>query len=233
MSTPIDEDARKARARLAAVAAGVVLVVVVTAGLLAVVAGGRHASRAGTSEATPSTTERATASSLASTDGTDRTDIDLVGVYRMPTTDDPVTFGEAYATALLTFDTTRQTFAGRRKALLAWTPCDGWFTDAQPMLDDFLGGEDTWDAAAQVHQTQSVVIQRAWVPSSVKEKMKADPAAFARTHWPFIVTVSLVRELRGDVGSNSDQPLTVSVLVSCPPSGHCVALAPGRSVVED
>lgn len=234
MSTSMDDDARKARARLAAVAAGVVLVVAVTAGLLALVAGDHHASSTSSPSSASSTTRASTVdTTVEGTDDTDRTDVNLAAVYRMPTTDDPVEFGKAYATALLTFDTTHQSLAARRKALLAWTPSDGWFTDAQPMLVDFLGGEDTWNAATQVHQTQSVVIERAWVPSSVKEKMKADPAAFKRTHWPYIVTVSLVRELRGDVGANSDQPLTVSVLVSCPPSARCVALAPGRSVVED
>jgi hypothetical protein len=164
---------------------------------------------------------------------TTRVDVGLTDAYRMPATRDPVAFGSAYARALLTYDTTRQTFSERRRALLAWTPKDGWFSDAQSMLDDFLGGTDTWDAAAAVHQSESVVIERAWVPDSVKEKMKDDRAAFARTHWPYVVTVSLVRELRGDVGSNTDLPLTLSVIVSCPPEQRCVALAPGRSVVEN
>ncbi len=159
--------------------------------------------------------------------------MNLVAVYRMPTTGDPVDFGTAYARALLTYDTTRQTFGARRAALLAWTPRSGWFNDAEPMLDDFLGGKDTWDAAVQVHQSEAVVIQRAWVPDSVKERMRTDRAGFVRTHWPYVVTVSLVREVRGDVGSNTDLPLTLSVIVSCPPKHNCVALAPGRSAVEN
>lgn len=231
----MDDEVHKGRVRLATAAGAVLAAVALTAILLAVVAGGDGSKgtsdSAGHSTSAPS--QGAAPTIPRGTDRTDRTDVNLATAYQMPTTDDPVTFGTAYVRALLTYDTTDQTFAERRTALLAWTPPNGWFTDAESMLDDFLGDQATWDAAAKVDQAQSVVINRAWVPDSVTKRMKADPAAFARTHWPYIVTVSLVRQLRGDVGSNTDLPLTVSVIVSCPPKSHCVALAPGRSVVED
>jgi hypothetical protein len=225
---------RDARLRLFGAAAVVLVVIVVTGLLLGAVAGGR--SKSGKQASTRSTTTSPT-TTVAPSEGDNTTGAnrrpDLAAAYRMPTTSDPIDFGEAYIRALLTYDTTQQTYSARRTALLRWTPEDGWFDDAEPMLDDFLGGSDSWDAVGQVHQSQTVVINRAWVPESVTKKIKADPEAFDRTHWPYIVTANVVRELRGDVGANSDLPLTVSVLVSCARHEDCVALAPGRSVVGD
>lgn len=226
---------RQARLRLFAAGTAVLAVLVVTGLLLGVVARGR--SGHGTHPTSTSTSSmpdvRGTASRGDDTSRRSAVGPDLEAAYRMPATDDPIEFGQAYIRALLTYDTTQQSYTDRRTALLGWTPGDGWFDDAEPMLDDFLGGSDTWAAATRVHQSQTVVINRAWVPESVTTRMKDDPDAFEQTHWPYIVTATVVRQLRGDVGVNSDLPFTISVLVSCPPDGTCVALAPGRSVVED
>jgi len=150
----------------------------------------------------------------------------------MPRTGDPISFGTAYVKALLTFDTTKQSLAERRAWLMAWTPPDGFYSDAGDMLDDFLPSKEVWAAAKAAHQSQTVIVQRAWIPESQKELTASTPVSELKaTRYPTIVTASVLRQVRGDPGSNQDLPLTISVAVSCPPDEPCVAYAPGRQAV--
>lgn len=226
----MDPDAHAAKVRLGVVAGVVALVVAVTVALLVGVASRGGSSGPGTGAA-PSTQPVRSKPTQTTGSSPFAGRVDLHTVYAMPAADDPVAFARAYIRALLTYDTTRQTLATRRAALMAWTPPDGFFSDAESMLDDFLGGEDTWEAAQRVHQSETVVIDRVWIPESQKRLMAREPAKVAAAHWPYVVTARVVREVRGDVGTNTDEPLTLSVIVSCPPHRDCVALAPGRSAV--
>jgi hypothetical protein len=100
------------------------------------------------------------------------------------------------------------------------------------MLDDFLGGEEAWDAMAHVHQSETIVINRAWIPDSIKKALVKYAAQMKAGGYPVDVTVSVTRQLRGDPGANSDLVYTLSVMVLCPPHQGCRAFAPARSVIE-
>lgn len=223
------------RSRLTLVAAVLVGLLIVVGAPVAVLVGhlGGDDGDAGRGSSSASGSTTTTAPSVSTEPSTEPVEVDLDAVYEMPETGDPVEFGSAYIEALLTYDTSRQSLDERRNALLAWTPPDGFFTDAEEMLDDFLGPEETWSAASRVDQSESAVIRDVWVPDSQKEELAADPKRAAQGRWPYVVTARVVRQVRGDVGANTDMPLTLSVIVSCPPDENCVAFAPGRSPVED
>lgn len=231
----MDTEARSARLRLAAVGGVIALVIIITLALLFGLArtNTKAAPHAGpTVTSTVSATSRGPVSSTPD-NGVSVPPVDLASVYTQPETADPITFARAYATALLSFDTRSQTYSARRAALLAWVPAAQQPGDATSMLDDFLGGEDTWDAMVHVHQSETIVINRAWIPDSMKSALAKSPEDTRKAGSPVAVTLSVTRQLRGDPGANSDLGYTLTVVALCPPGQACRAFAPARSVIEN
>ena len=119
-----------------------------------------------------------------------------------------------------------------RSALLAWVPGDVQPGNATKLLDDFLGGQDTWDAMAHVHQSETIVINRAWIPGLMKKAQAEYADDMKAQGYPVVVTLNVTRQLRGDPGANSDLGYSLTVMMLCPPHQACRGVAPARSVIE-
>lgn len=230
----MDTEARSARLRLAAVGGVIALVIIIT---LALLFGLARTNTKAAPHAGP--TVSSTVPSMSSVSVSSRPDkgvsvppVDLASVYTQPETADPVTFARAYATALLSFDTRHQTYSARRSVLLGWVPGDVRAGNATKLLDDFLGGTDTWDAMAHVHQSETIVINRAWIPGLMKKARTEYADEMKAQGYPVVVTLNVTRQLRGDPGANSDLGYSLSVMMLCPPHQACRAVAPARSVIE-
>lgn len=227
----MDSEAREARRRLVIAGVAVAAVLAVTFGLLFAL---RDRSDQPRGEA-PTPGSASSVPAKPAPGGGRSHDVGVVdeAVFTMPKTGDAKKFGEAYAVALSTWDSTEQSLEDRRKVLLAWTPPDGWWTDAESMLDDWLGDEATWDAAARARISQTVVVNRVWIPVAVQEWMRDQPDEWAADNYALGVNVNMTRLVRGDPGANQDLSSTMSVLIACPPKKNCVGLGPARSVIED
>lgn len=227
----MDSEAREARRRLVIAAAAVVAVLALTFGLLFVLRDQPSSSRGRSASSVPSSTVASTAS--GSVAGVAESPVIDPSVYVMPKTKSMLDFSRSYAIALSTWDSTTQTLADRRELLLAWTPATGWWTDAESMLDDWLGDQSTWDAARRAEMSQTVKVNRVWIPAEMKKWMGSHSKEWEAQNWATGVNVNMTWMVRGVPGASQDRPFTVTVLVSCPPGDECVALGPGRSVMED
>ena len=135
----------------------------------------------------------------------------------LPATADPATYATAYATALFSYDTRRQSEAAWTAALtVGLDPAADVHPDNIADLADRTPPAAVWATMTSSAQHATFAVTSAWVPTLWTQNATAYPAGAAA------ITVSGTQQVVWSGGSSS-VPQTVTLLLLCPPfNGSCV-----------
>jgi hypothetical protein len=136
---------------------------------------------------------------------------------RLSITHDPRAYATAYATALFSYDTRRQSEAAWTAALTAGLdPAADVRPDNIADLADRTPPAAVWATMTSSAQHATFAVTSAWVPTLWTENAAAYPAGAAA------ITVSGTQQVSWSGGSSS-VPQAVTLLLLCPPyNGSCV-----------
>ncbi|WP_371551428.1 hypothetical protein OG266_38530 [Streptomyces sp. NBC_00554] len=207
------------RQRITVIATGLA-VLLALAVVVALVTGGTTAgdSQAAAPSSGPSSSTSASAGPTASAGAG--------SVAKPPPVADPLTFAQAAAAMLWSYDTRTtsrdQQLAGMKAWLTAETKYADWSSIAAQVPDPVL-----WSRMADQDQYATAAVPEAHYPSAFKQALADDPSAITKAYI-YAVTVTGKQQIVWKKGGAGAEDRSITLAVQCRPNTNCslVSIAP-------